>query len=138
MLIRHRFEGKPLEQCWAEVHPDSELDPETARLRAAEELGWRRRNHPLRISELLIIYDLGTDALIDDLENQLDATKNNRVTVKKTDGARVTVIETTEVKDNYARSLALEQLIEIMLRGQDQKEPLTRSRRWQPQSRSNS
>ena len=136
MLIRHRFEGKPLEQCWAEVHPDAKLDPETARLRAAEELGWLRRNHPLRISELLLIYDLGTDALIDDLENQLIATKNI-VTVKKKKGARVTVIETTEVQDNYARSLALEQLIEIS-RSQDPKEPLTRGHRWRPQSRSSS
>ena len=112
MLFRHLREGKPLEQCWAEVHPDSKLDPEAARKRAAEELDWRRRNHPLRISEALLLYGLDTDDLLDDLGKQLEATKKVPVKVIR-EGGRVTFRETIEVPDYRARNLALDQLIEI-------------------------
>ena len=112
LRFRHQFEGKPLEQCWAEVHPDSKIDRETARLRAEEEIGWLRRNRPLRISEELLLYNLDTDALIGDLEKQLSATKKIPFRVIRK-GRRVTVTGTIEVKDNRARNLALDQLIEI-------------------------
>lgn len=112
LRFRHQFEGKPLEQCWAEVHPDSELDPETAQHRAAEELEWQRRNHPLRISEELLLHNLDTDALIGDLEKQLSATNKIPFRVIRK-GGRVTVTDTIEVEDSRARSRALDQLIEI-------------------------
>lgn len=112
MLFRHQFEGKPLATCWTEVHPDSKLDPETARHRATKELEWLRRNHPLRIDEVLPLYDLDTASLIDDLENQLGATKSLVVRVIK-DGQTTVRRETIEVPDNRARSRALDQLIEI-------------------------
>ena len=119
MLFRHQFEGKPLEQCWAEVHADSKLDPDTARKRTAEELEWLRRNNPLRTSEMLLLYGLDTDALIGDLEKQLSATKKITAKVIRK-GNRVTVLETTEVGDTRAQALALGQLIEI--RGQPEPE----------------
>lgn len=112
LLIRQQIEGKPLEQCWAEVHPDSTLDPEAARMRAVEELDWRRRNYPLTMTELLPLYDLGTLELIDDLKKQLSATRKLPTKVIR-EGGRVVSMETLEVADNLAQDSAFDQWVEI-------------------------
>jgi hypothetical protein len=122
LLFRHQFEGKPLDQCWAEVFPDSELDQETARQRATEELEWRRRNYPLTITELLAIYKLGTSELIDDLGKQLGATNKIPSKVIRKNGRR-TVLATLEVSNNRARDLAFRQLIEMRLHNQPKDAP---------------
>ena len=113
LLFRYQFEGKPLEQCWTEVHRDSKLDPETARHRAAEEIKWLRLNHPLTATEGLLLFDLDTDALIDDLGRQLSATRKIPTKTIKDAAGRVTVLETIECPDYRARSLAFKQLIEL-------------------------
>ena len=83
LIFLNLFQGQPLEQCWAEVCPDSDDSPERARELAKEEIEWSRRNCPIPMKALLVLRRMDRGSLIEGLLRQLRAVLPTNVTVKE-------------------------------------------------------
>lgn len=82
LIFLSSFQELPLEQCWAEVCPEFDGSPETARELAKAEIEWSRRHHPIPMKALLHLRHMDTGSLIKGLLTQLDAVLPTNVTVK--------------------------------------------------------
>lgn len=74
ICFRHKFEGKPLADCWFEVNPRSEANRGTAKKEAKELLDWYEQRFTSSLAQRLIADGLDNFAVLDGIDGMINAT----------------------------------------------------------------